>query len=75
MDELASALEKRVAQAYSQELMVRQRSEKLAAMLALLSGGRQNLQALLLEFDQTLEGLGKRDEQAQAGASHSGVLM
>ena len=57
MDELASALEKRVAQAYSQELMVRQRSEKLAAMLAQLSGGRQNLQAMLLEFDQTLEGL------------------
>lgn len=75
MDELASALEKRVAQAYSQELMVRQRSEKLAAMLALLSGGRQNLQAMLLEFDLALEGLGKRDEQAQVSASHPGVLM
>lgn len=68
MDELASALEKRVAQAYSQELMVRQRGEKLAAMLALLSGGRQNLQAMLLEFDQTLEGLGKRDEYVIQGA-------
>ena len=68
MDELASALEKRVAQAYSQELMVRQRGEKLAAMLALLSVGRQNLQAMLLEFDQTLEGLGKRDEYVIQGA-------
>lgn len=75
MDELASALEKRAAQVYSQELMVRQRSEKLAAMLAQLSGGRQNLQAMLLEFDQTLEGLVKRDEQAQVGASHPGILM
>lgn len=75
MDELASALEKRVAQAYSQELMVRQRSEKLAAMLVLLSGGRQNLQAMLLEFDQMLAGLGKRDEQAQVSASHTGILM
>ncbi|OYU06363.1 MAG: hypothetical protein CFE47_16655 [Pseudomonas sp. PGPPP1] len=68
MNELASALEKRVAQAYSQELMVRQRSEKLAAMLALLSGGRQNLQAMLLEFDQALEGLGKRDDYVIPGS-------
>lgn len=75
MDELASALEKRASQAYSQELMVRQRSEKLAAMLAQLSGGRQNLHAMLLEFDQTLEGLVKRDEQAQGRASLSGCLM
>ena len=75
MEELGSALEKRIAQAYSQELVVRQRSEKLAAMLAQLPRVRQNLQAMLLEFDQTLDGLVKRDEPANVGAGIPGVLM
>lgn len=58
----AAALEKRTAQAYSQEVVIRQKSEKLAAMVAQLPGLRQNLYAMLLEIDQALEGFAKRDE-------------
>lgn len=62
MDERAAALEKRIGQAYSQELVLRQKSEKLTAVQAQLSGGRHQLHALLLELDRTLDGVGKPAE-------------
>ena len=67
MDERAAALEKRIGQAYSQELVLRQKGERLTAVQAQLSGGRHQLHTLLLELDRTLDGVGKPAEQIQAG--------
>ena len=72
MEGLAAAVEKRVAHAYSQELVVRQKKERLAAMLAHLRDGRQSLQAMLIEFDQTLDGLVKLDDSAHVGTGFCG---
>lgn len=62
MEAHTAALEKRAAEVYSQEVVIRQKSEKLAAMVEQLPGLRQNLYAMLLELDQALEGFAKRDE-------------
>lgn len=75
MEGLAAAVEKRVAHAYSQELVVRQKRERLAAMLAQLRDGRQSLQAMLLEFDQTLDGVVKLDDSAYPGGGFGGGVM
>ena len=64
LDERGHALEKRVSQVKSQESLVHLREEKLSVTIAQLSGLRQNLHAMLIELDQTLDCLAKT-EQAQ----------
>ncbi|WP_337678409.1 hypothetical protein [Pseudomonas kairouanensis] len=74
IEERAAVLEKRITQAYSQELVLRQRSEKLAVLWAQLSEGRQNLHALMLELDRTMDSFAKPDEQTSNGGVF-GVLL
>ena len=54
MDERADALEKRVAQVHTQELMVHRKGEQMAAMLLQFSGLRQRMQVMLPELDQVV---------------------
>lgn len=65
LDARAHSLEKRIAQVRGQELLVRQKNEKLEVMLGQLPGLRQNLQAMLIELDLAVDGIASA-EQAQA---------
>lgn len=68
MEERTAALEQRTAQAYSQELVVRQKNEKLNTVQAQLSAGRHHLHAILLELDRTLGSSGGAVESTQPGS-------
>ena len=64
MEERTTALEQRSAQVYTQELLVRQKSEKLNSAHAQISAGRHHLHAILLDLDRTLGGPGSAVEPA-----------
>ena len=73
MDERARVLEERVTQVEVQELRARQKSETLAALLVQLPGLRQNVQAVLFELDQALDGLARNEllqPSSDLGAIH-----
>ena len=73
MDERARVLEERVTQVEVQELRARQKGETLAALLVQLPGLRQNVQAVLFELDQALDGLARNEPfqpSSDLGAIH-----
>ncbi|MGF6094358.1 hypothetical protein [Pseudomonas sp. 18175] len=75
IEERTAALEQRSAQAYTQELLVRQKSEKLNTAQAQISAGRHHLHAILLDLERTLGSPGSAVEPAQSGSDLFNVSM